>query len=264
MMTIDEYAKPKSIKDAYDLLKNNENASVIGGGMFLRLGSREIGLAVDLYDAQLDFIHETDTTIEIGSMVTLGELERSNLLKKYFSGIISNAASGIAGTQFRNMATLGGTVCSRLGFSEIITCLLALDCSLHFYRKGVITLDDFLQTKPDNKDILEKVVLQKKEISASYQVFKNTSESLPLLSAAVSNWNGDYKISVGARPGVAKLALKSADYLKNHSGESDVIEQTAHIASAELTFSEDRKASQEYRRELCKVLVKRALMEVVK
>jgi CO/xanthine dehydrogenase FAD-binding subunit len=39
-------------------------------------------------------------------------------------------------------------------------------------------------------------------------------------------------------------------------------EQTGEIAAGELDFGSDRKASAAYRRELCKILVKRAVMEV--
>lgn len=264
MIAIGEYVKPKSAEEAYALLCGRKDASIIGGGLFLRQGSRKIGLAIDLSDAALNFIMETESTIEIGAAATLGDVERSALLKKHFSGVLSAAVSGIVGTQFRNMATVGGSVYSRIGFSEIITCLLALDCSVVLRGKGEASLKDFLKQDVKNKDLLEKVVLRKADIRASYQPFKNTYGSLPILSVAASKGERGYSIAVGARPGVAQLAYGAMEFLDGKDVKTGTIEQAAEMAALELSFGNDRRASKEYRKQLAKTLVKRAIAEVAK
>lgn len=264
MIAIGEYVKPKSLEEAYDLLKNRNDASVIGGGLFLRQGARKIGLAIDLSKAALDFIMETDETIEIGAMATFGDIERSALLRKHLSGIIPATVSGIVGTQFRNMATVGGSVYSRIGFSELITCLLVLDCSVVLHSKGEVRLEDFLKQDIKSKDILEKIVLRKEDICANYQPFKYTYGSLPILSVAASYGDRGYSIAVGARPGVAQLAKSAMEYLSGNTADGETIEQAAGIAARELAFGSDRRASKEYRKQLAKTLITRALAEVAK
>ncbi len=264
MITIGEYVKPKSAEEAYALISGRKDAYVIGGGLFLRQGSRKIGLAIDLSNAELDFIIETKSTIDIGAMATLGDMQRSALLKKHFSGVLPAAVSGIVGTQLRNMATAGGSVYSRIGFSELITCLLVLDCGVVLHGKGEVALTDFLKMGIKSKDILEKIVIKKEDIRANYQTFKNTYGALPILSVAASKGERGYKIAVGARPGVAQLAGGAAEFLSGRDVNEETLEQAADMASDELAFGSDRKASKEYRKQLAKTLVKRALAEVEK
>ncbi len=264
MIAIGEYVKPKSAEEAYGLLSGRKDASIIGGGLFLRQGARQIGLAIDLSEAALNFIMETEETIEIGATATLGDIERSALLKKHFGGILPATVSGIVGTQFRNMATLGGSVYSRIGFSEIITCLLVLGSSVVLHSRGEVSLNDFLKQDIKNKDILEKVVIRKEEIRANYQPFKNTYGALPILSVAASKGERGYKIAVGARPGVAQLSYGAMEFLNGKDVKEGTIEQAAQMASEELMFGNDRRASKEYRKQLAKTLVKRALAEVAK
>jgi CO/xanthine dehydrogenase FAD-binding subunit len=262
MITIEEYVKPKSAGEAYSLLTGSENASVIGGGLFLRLGSKKIGLAIDLSEAGLDFIRDIGENIEIGAMTTFGDLEKSPLLKDAFDGVIPKAVSGIVGTQFKNMATVGGTVYSRLGFSELITALLTLDCRLVLLGRGEIRLTDFMEGDAKGRDLLEKIVLKKADIKASFQPFKLTAGSLPILAVAASKGPDGYAIAVGARPGAPALAKQAMAFMDS-SAAPDAAEKAADIAAGELDFKSDRRASGEYRRELSRVLVKRALTEVL-
>jgi CO/xanthine dehydrogenase FAD-binding subunit len=264
MIAIGEYVKPKSAEEAYALLSGRKDAYVIGGGLFLRRGSRKIGLAIDLSDAGLDFIMETESTIEIGAMATLGDIGRSGLLKKQFCGILPAAVSGIVGTQLRNIATAGGSVYSRIGFSELITCLLVQNCSVTLHGKGEVSLKDFLKQGVKSKDILEKIVIRKEEVRASYQPFKNTYGGLPILSVAASRGERGYAIAVGARPGIAQLAEGATEFLSGKDIKAVMIEKAAEMASEELTFGSDRRASKEYRKQLAKTLIKRALAEVEK
>ena len=262
MLAIEEYVKPKSAGEAYILLTSGQNAAVIGGGVFTRLSSRKIGVAIDLSQAGLNFIQETDTAVEIGAMTTFRELEKSAVLQQNLGGLIPRTVCNVPGVQLRNMVTVGGTIYGRYGFSELLTSLMVVDTHVVLHHHGTMSLIEFL-TQGNIKDILEKVVISKQNIRASYQMFRNSSGSLPILCAAVSKSGNGYKIAVGGRPGAAVLATQAMDYLgKANSMNEETPRIAAEIAEQELGFGNDRKASAAYRRELCKVLVKRAVMEV--
>ena len=64
------------------------------------------------------------------------------------------------GVQFRNMATVGGSVWGRFGFSDVLTLLLALDTEVELYQGGLVPLEEFASRKPDN-DILVRVHIRK-------------------------------------------------------------------------------------------------------
>lgn len=262
MMTIGEYVKPKSVNEAYELLTTAENASIVGGGFFVRLSSKKIGVAIDLSQAGLEFIRESEESIEIGAMTTFGQLEQSAALQLNFDGVIPAAIANLPGQQMRNMVSVGGTIYGKYGFSELITVLMVLDCRVMLHKAGEISLTDFLAAKGRMADIVEKIVIKKQPVRAAYQMFRNSAGSLPMLTTAVSRVAGEYRIAVGGRPGIAALATKAMDYLRANGDKADSAGQAAAIVMSELEFGGDRRASGEYRRELCGVLVKRAVMEV--
>lgn len=262
MLTIAEYLKPQSIAEAYHLLKNKENSVIIGGGFFTRMSSRKIGAAIDLSDARLNEIRETEQAIEIGAMVNFSQLEKDTALIEYFDGIIPATVANLPGQQMRNMVSVGGTIYGKYGFSELLTVLMVLDCQVVLYQGGVMELTEFLNLKGKPQDILEKIIIKKENLKASYKMFRYSSGSLPILTVAVSEKNNQYKIAVGARPAMAALAIKTMEYLNSNEQTDDSPLKAAEIAAGELVFGVDRRASGEYRQELCKVLVKRAILEV--
>jgi CO/xanthine dehydrogenase FAD-binding subunit len=241
---------------------SSENSAIIGGGFFMRFSSKKIGTAIDLTEANLDFIAETDDTVEIGAMTTADQLQRNAILQKRFDGLIPTSVGHLPGVQMRNMVTVGGTVSGKYGFSELITGLLALESYIKLNQGGLKPIDEFLATKGKLCDIVEKVIIKKANLRSSYQSFRNSSGSLPMLTVAVSRSGNDYRIAVGARPAVASLAVEAMRFLSENEVSETNIAESAEIAGAELEISSDRRASGNYRRELCKVLVRRAVMEV--
>ncbi len=261
-MRINEYFKPSSLEQAYNVLKD-KNATIIGGGAFLRISSKRIKSALDLSNLELDFIEDKKDRIEIGSMTTLREIEQNEALKNNFNGVISKATAVIMGVQFRNVATIGGSVAGRYGFSDIITPLLSLNTFVDLYKGGKVTLEEFLKTKGKVNDILVKIIIMKDNRKASFQYVKNTSTDFSMLNASASNKDNDFKISVGARPGSAKVPKKALEFLKGCKVDKNSAIKAALIASEELNFGSDIRGSKEYRKELCKALVKRAILEVM-
>lgn len=110
MITIKEYVVPKSLDEAYELLISRKNNIILGGCGFLKLGSKNIGSAIDLKDLALDYINETDDSILIGADTSLRTLELNKVIKNYCNGVISNAVSNIVGVQFRSGARVGASV----------------------------------------------------------------------------------------------------------------------------------------------------------
>lgn len=264
MITFGDYIKPKSIEEAYESFKLKKNATLIGGGCYLRMGNRRIGLAIDLSDAGLNYINENENTIEIGAMTTLRELETSQILLDSFGAVISDSVKHIIGIQLRNIATIGATVFSKYGFSDPITALLALDAELVLYNGGKIALEEYLKEESKRRDILEKIVLHKNVDSSAFQSMRNSQVDYAILNASVSKIDGKYRMAIGARPRTAALAYKAMDYINNTVINDESAYKAGEIASEELAFGSNTRGSAEYRREICKVLVKRAIMEVSK
>src|SRR5581483_8980336 len=111
-----DYARPKSLEEAVQLLSMRDNARPLAGGqslinvMKVRVASPD--LVVDLAGIpELREIRVTGGTLEIGAMVTYAELIDSEEARAA-RPILAEAVQTIADVQVRNRGTVGGNVCS--------------------------------------------------------------------------------------------------------------------------------------------------------
>ncbi|MCW3490143.1 FAD binding domain-containing protein [Dethiobacter alkaliphilus] len=261
MFTIKEFVRPATIEEAYDTLVAKRNNRIVGGTAFLRLGAKRINTAVDLSALELDYVREEDGYIAIGAMTTFRELEVNPLLVNNFNGIVAKAVSNVIGVQFRNIVTVGASVFSHYGFSDLITALLALDTEVRLYQAGRMSLAEFLQ-KPREKDILTQVYIPLKPRQAAYQHMRKAASDFPLVNVAVSRLDERWLIAVGARPKKATIAHQACALLAGGADCAD-LDAVANTVTEELVFGTNARASAEYRQMVCRALVKRAVTEVL-
>ncbi|MFD3157252.1 FAD binding domain-containing protein [Haloimpatiens sp. FM7330] len=262
MITIKNFAFPKSLEEAYRVLNEKRNNVILGGCAFLRMTSKRIETAIDLSKLDLSHINENDETIEIGSMTTFREIETNPILNKYFNGVLPKSVENIVGVQLRNIVTVGGTVHSKYGFSDFITALLSLNAEVTLYKQGTVHLKEYLE-QDTKKDIVISISIPKTNRKAAFQMMRNSRSDYAILNVAVSNEDNDWNIVVGARPQRAKIAKEASKYISQSDKSIEEVEKAALMASEELDFGDNMRASKEYREEICKVLVKRAIMEVL-
>ena len=255
MFTLMELVQPQSLEEAYEILMKRKNNIVIGGSAFLRMGEKRIGTGIDLSNLNLNLIEETSDYIKIGAMTTLRDLEVSPILNKYFNGVIGNCVKDIIGVQFRNVVTVGASVFSKYGFSDLIVALLSLD------KGGKVKLEEILNQKYE-KDILVKVHIKKNNSKSIYKCMRNSRSDYPILNLAISKDDNNFKICVGARPQRATIAKEASEFISNNILNEENILKASEIACEELVFGSNMRASKEYRKAICKSLVKSALMEV--
>ena len=262
MFTLTEIVQPSTLEEAYSILVKRKNNQILGGTAFLRMGNKRIGTGIELSNLNLDYIKEDEKFVEIGSMTTLRSLETSDIINNNFS-ILKDAVRDIIGIQFRNVVTVGGSVFSKYGFSDLIVALLCLDTEVETYKGGRISLDEFLN-KGYEKDILTKIYIKKNNKKAVYKSMRNAKSDYPILNVSVSKIDNNFKICVGARPQRAKVAIKASEFLSNNEINDKNIDIALDMMVDEIRFGSNMRASKEYRLQISKVLVKRAIMEVTK
>ena len=218
MMTIREYARPATLEEAWQLNQKKPNR-VLGGMLWLKMEKINVGTAIDLSALGLDTIEETDTVRHI------------------------------VGVQFRNCATVGGSIYGRFGFSDVLTLFLALDCEVELYRAGRMPLAQFA-AMPYDRDILTHICLRKTPgLKVQYQSVRATQTDFPILTcAAARTAQGQYRFAIGARP--MKAVLVTPD--------CDPAQLPAAVQAAVKTGS-NLRGSAEYRTHLTGVLVQRAV-----
>lgn len=261
-MEISNYARPQSLDEAWTLL-TEQKGFPIGGGAWSRLNSRNIDLAVDLSALDLRFIRKQGSQIEIGAMTTARDIELSEELEANFGGLFQKAVKHIVGVQMRNIVTVGGTVAGRYGFSDLNTTLLALNAKVVLYNQGTVDFESFLSNRSSDPILIEKIVIDTDQISGSYQSVRNTVNDFAILNVAAALVNGEWRIAIGARPGTARLAAEAAKTLgETKSPDQESLQKAAEAAAEEIAFGSDIRGTAEYRRSVCKALVKRAIQEV--
>lgn len=242
MLTIKNYVKVKSLEEAYEL-NQKRSAKVLGGTLWLKMGKRNVQTAIDLSDLGLDRIEETEDEFKIGAMVTLRQIEKHEGLNKYTNGAVRECVRHIVGTQFRNCATVGGSIFGRFGFSDVLTCFLAMDTYVELYPTGIVPLEEFAKSSYGN-EILVSVILKKKPMCIGYETLRNEATDFPVIAVAVAKWDEKYHVTVGARPGRAALVT------------TDSLEDCAKIA-AKYTYGSNLRGSAQYRQYIAEVLIKR-------
>lgn len=257
MFTIDKYVVAESLEQAYELNKNRRNV-IIGGMLWLKMGRKKIGTAIDLSALGLNSIEEDNESFKIGCMCTLRDVEVHEGLNKYFNGLLAKSVESIVGVQMRNLATIGGSIYSRFGFSDILTALLALDTYVELYKGGTVALDKYMDMPLDN-DILVRIIIKKDNRKVSYSSHRLSATDFPVLTCAVSNTGTKWFIVNGARPMKADL---SQFELGENPSHAEIDAAVAKVVE-ETSFGANIRGSREYRQILANVLAKRNIEEIL-
>ena len=115
MIKIKDYVRVGSLEEAYEL-NQKRSACILGGMLWTKMGQRQVQTAIDLSGLGLDQIEESEEEFSIGCMVTLRQMEEHEGLNAYTDGAARESVQSIVGVQFRNLATVGGSIFGRFGF----------------------------------------------------------------------------------------------------------------------------------------------------
>lgn len=251
MFTAQQYVKAATLEEAYTLNQKRNNA-VIGGGCWMKMNHRRYQTLIDLSGLGLDTIEETPEEFVLGAMVTLRQMEIHPGLKAAFGKSFQEMVRHIVGVQFRNCATLGGSLYSRFGFSDILTLLLALDCEVELAHAGKLPLTEYATMSYD-RDILAKVHILKNGRRAAYESFRQTATDIPVLTCAASVLDGTLRVVVGARP--MRAAVMEFPFPQTE----EALAQVCRKVQEKLSYGSNLRGSAEYRRRLAGVLCRRAV-----
>ena len=261
-MKVNEYYRASSLEDAYLKLQEDPKNAILGGGLWMKKLGQSYNALIDLSSLGLDKISETEDEVVVGSLVSQREFENSPVIRKLYNDAISFATREVMGVNFRNIATVGGSIMGRYPFSDVICGLLPYEVCLEFYPSQKMSLEDYLNYKGKLNAILVSIHIKKEKGVGYFKKVKTTALDFPIVNIAVSKINGKYKVAVGARPMVAALAKKAMEYLNSESNPD--FAKAGEIAANELSFLDNKDASKDYRVELTKVYVRRGLEEVNK
>ncbi len=258
MLQIKQYVKASSLEEAYQL-NQKKNNTIVGGMHWLKMSSATVNTVIDLSGLGLDKIIETEDSFEIGAMVTLRDIELHKGLNTYTNNSVRDAVKDIVGVQFRNTATVGGSIFGRYGFSDVLTVFLAMDTYVVCHKAGEIPLQEYEKKKAD-RDILVKLVVKKTPIAISYLAQRHARTDFPILTCAVSFRDGMWSASVGARPYRAETIFDTEKIIAGAVPTKEEAVAFGNYVAEQLKYGSNLRGSAEYRKMITPVLVKRGVL----
>jgi aerobic carbon-monoxide dehydrogenase medium subunit len=269
-----EYARATSVDHAIEVLGGQDDAKVLAGGhsllplMKLRLARPSMLVDITRVD-ELRYIREDGDAIAIGALTRHHDVEASELLRSACP-IVSYAAGGIGDPQVRHVGTIGGSVAHADPASDIPTVVMALGATLVVRgpNGGMRTVPaaEFFRGlfEPDLAPDELLVEIRVPRIAGrgwSYLKFHRRAQDWALVGvAAIAGSNGEPTTvaltNMGDRP------LRAAAVEASLRDGADPASAAEHAAEGTSPPS-DSFASAEYRRELSKVLVRRAVEEAL-
>ncbi len=259
MITIQKYVRAESLEEAYRLNQNRQNR-IMGGMLWLKMGRGNVNTCIDLWGLGLDTIQETGEQFSIGAMTSLRQIELHPGLNTYTRGAAACAVKDIVGVQFRNLATVGGSVWGRFGFSDVLTLFLCMDSYVELYKGGVIPLEEFASMKYD-RDILVRLIVKKTPGDFVYRAMRGQSTDFPVITCALSRVGGEYRAVVGARPSKA-MVIRDRDGLLSEGLTESSVKVFADYAAESAPTGSNLRAGAAYRTHLIRVLTERNLREL--
>jgi len=277
-----EYADPTSLEQAVSLLQEHEfDAKILSGGQslmpLLNMRLARPGLLIDLAKIPgLDAIAERDDYLVVGAMARQRSLEFSQLVIENHP-LIHAATVHIAHPQNRNQGTVGGSLAHADPAAEYPALALALGAELVAVGPDgsrTIAAEDFFETYLTTS-------LESTEILTEVR-FPRLRDSVGWSLQELSRRRGDFALAgviatieigrsgkvenasivlfgVGSTPVRARGAEQ---FVVGESPNEKVFASVATRAAGDLEEPlSDVHASAEYRRDLARVLTRRALGE---
>lgn len=274
-----QYFEPNFVDEALVLLDRFAPAArVLAGGTLLgpevRRGDSNTSTIVNIKRIpELGDIGLDGAVLRVGALVTAAELAADDMVRRY-APLVALAAGTLGARQLRNVATIGGNLCSTHPAADLVVALLASDarCVVADIVAGPasITVDEFLQlvTSRDPRTLLTAVEIPATPLSISYQKMQTRRAfemALVAVGVAVHVEGGTIRHARVALGGVAPSVVRAPNAeaaLLGKRADEETARVAARIAAAQDTRADDDPhASAEYRRHLVAVLCGRALRD---
>ncbi len=285
------FLKPLNEEEVVEYLrKYGEKARLIAGGTGIYEIARRglisgVEVLIDITGLRLSYIKKERDLLKIGACTTMSKMmllsSSPSMSPSLFSedsplAAIGDALSVIQPLQVKNVATIGGAICTALPFFDLPVALLSLDSIAEISPTRREKVENLL-TGYFNIDLKEGEFLREILIplpdgyaSSSFLKFAITGDDWALLNCGCAiSLNESQRISsvslvygggVGEKP---RRAIKTQDALKGlYSLDEESIKRVFETwLHEDLETISDSRASAEYRMELAKVLGRRAVIK---
>jgi carbon-monoxide dehydrogenase medium subunit len=276
-----DYLQPKTLKSALALLeKHGDEARAIAGGTSLLIMMRQRLLMPKVVVSLADIPKFDRITYSAKSGLTIGagarhrEIELAPVIKQHYP-LLHETFHKVAQPRIRNMGTIGGNLAAGDPLTDPGASLIALDAEVVLAsRTGqrVLKLDEFFvdyyQTALNPGELISEIrVLPPSRPGWSHIKFTPRSvEDFATVGVAItlSAKNGvceDIRIGLNSVASTIVRAARAENVLRGQKISDARLKEMGEVAATEVDPMDDNRGSAEYKREMVKVLVRRAALE---
>ena len=276
-----ELLRPKTIDEALALLGEAPDDTVILAGgqslvplMNMRFVAPERVLDLNAV-GELSYIERREGELAVGAMTRHREIETAPLVRET-AGLLSRAVRHVGYAGIRNRGTLGGTISHADTVGQIPCAAVALDATI-VLRSGargareVATAEFFAANLMNTREEDELLVEVRFPIAgagerAGFAEFARKTGDFPLVTAAVllEGDNGTVRSARVAVGGAAPTPVRVEPCEAALAGaplNGSRATEVARLAAASVSPSGTPFVSEDYRRDLVRVTVHRALLD---
>jgi carbon-monoxide dehydrogenase medium subunit len=274
-----DYCEPASVQGACALLnEHGEDARLIAGGtallIFMRMRILNPRVVVSLakipgFDA-IRFDPENGLTIGAGARHR--DIEVHPAVREHYP-LLHETFRKVAQPRIRNMATIGGNLCQGDPLTDPGASLLALDAeAVVASSKGERTIPlseffvDYYQTAVAQGEILTAIRVPLPVAGLRWAHIKflpRSQEDFATVGVALAmriqgETCDDVRLALNSVAPTILRAKRAEETLRRKEITDRLISEAAEVAASETDPIDDNRGSAEYKREMVKVLVRRA------
>ncbi|MBC8439612.1 MAG: xanthine dehydrogenase family protein subunit M [Deltaproteobacteria bacterium] len=278
-----KYFPAKDVTEACALLaRYGEEAKALSGGQSLVSMMKEKFISpsyiIDIKGiSDLDYIRYTkDDGLRIGGLTTHRSVEKSDIIREKFF-MLAEMEYTLASVAVRNWGTVGGNLCSADPASDLAPTLIALGAQVTLTgvdTERVVRLEEFFvdsfETILNEDEILTEIHIPNAIMSGGIHTkFARRATDLAVVSVAtyltldVSNHDlcKDIRIVMGSVNPIPSRSKRAEELIKGQKINDVLIEKAAQIASEDIQPTADLNGTEEFKRDIARVLVQRTIKE---
>jgi len=269
---------PETVAEAIQILSDKKRGAVAlsGGVSFVFSPLQSVEELVSLSRLPLNYIKRKNGGLRIGATTPIADLVTSRAVKNYGDGILWETAHRIGSTLNRNLITVGGNLVQPFIWSDLSTVVLALRAGIKIQGKKSrdLSAEEFFTRLPrqflKRGELVTEIVFPPfpKNYRAAYEKFTLTENDFALLKVAVVLARSgrvcrDVIIVVGGATILPQRVLSAEEILRKKIGSQILVNEASEVAAEEIKVSRDIRCSEEYKRDLCRALVRGILERIL-
>jgi len=279
-----DYHEPTTLKKVFSLMeKYGDEARVIAGGTSLiimmrqRLLTPKVVISLARIPKFEKITYNTKDGLRIGAGARHRDIELSATVQKHYP-LLQETFRKVAQPRIRNMGTVGGNLAGGDPLTDPGASLIALDAEVTLSSsKGQrrLPLDEFFidyyQTALEPGELLTEIHVPPpqrpgwchiKFTPRSIEDFATVGVAITL--QARNGTCEDVRLGLNSVSSTIVRAKKAEAVLRGKSIDDATVQKMGEVAATECDPMDDNRGSAEYKREMVKVLVRRAATEALK